>query len=110
MKDCDRFRMKLTDECQMLGLESERIFNTVLELIFYQEANDPYLKSDDRIGIMYSRPVKVAKLLKKIKKLNMISNFYKIKQDISGQSKLRSFFKKVYLRKTERTITNPLII
>lgn len=47
----------------------------------------------------FSRPVKMSKLLKKIKKLNTISSAYKIKNDISIQNKYRSVFKKVYLRK-----------
>lgn len=56
-------------------------------MIFDQEANDPYLKSDERVGMHFSRPVKVSKLLKKIKKLNTISNNYKIKNDIAGINK-----------------------
>lgn len=58
----------------------------------------------------FSRPVKMSKLLKKIKKLNTISSAYKIKNDISIQNKYRSVFKKVYLRKNQKTINNPLII
>jgi len=58
----------------------------------------------------YSRPVKVSKLLKKIKKLNTISNFYKIKHDIAAQNKYRSVFKKIYLKKNERCINNPTVI
>lgn len=58
----------------------------------------------------FSRPVKMSKLLKKIKKMNTISCFYKIRQDIASQNKYRSTFKKVFLKKSEKCIHNPLII
>ena len=58
----------------------------------------------------YSRPVKMSKLLKKIKKLNTISSFYKIKHDIAAQNKNRSVFKKIYLKKTERCTNNQMVI
>lgn len=41
----------------------------------------------------------MGKLLKKIKKMNTISSYYKIKQDIASQNKFRSAFKKVFLKK-----------
>lgn len=58
----------------------------------------------------FSRPVKMGKLLKKIKKLNTIACYYKIKQDLTAQNKYRSLFKKVYVRKTEKAYHNPFII
>ena len=102
--------MKITDECQKIGEETEKIFNTVLELIFDQEANDPYLKSDEKVGMYFSKPVKVSQLLKKVKKMNAISTHYKLRGDISNQNKYRSLFKKLYLKKTEKTIHNPYVI
>lgn len=54
--------------------------------------------------------MKVGKLLRKIKKLSTISSAYKIKHDIAVMNKYRSVFKKVYLRKQERTIHNKEII
>lgn len=102
--------MKMTDECQKLGEEAEKIFNTIIEVIFDQKANDPYLKSDERVGMYFSRPVKVSKLLKKIKKMNTISTHYKIRQDISSQNRLRSIFKRVFITKRIKTENEPLII
>lgn len=58
----------------------------------------------------FSRPVKMGKLLKKIKKLNTISSFYKIKQDIAVQNKYRSVFKKIFLRKNQKIYNNQMII
>lgn len=58
----------------------------------------------------FSRPVKVGKLLRKIKKLSTISSFYKIKHELGVQNKYRSAFRKIYLRKTEKPINNPFII
>lgn len=39
-----------------------------------------------------------------------MSSYFKIKQDISAQNKLRSVFIKLYLKKTQRTINVPQII
>lgn len=47
----------------------------------------------------FARPVKMAKLLRKIKKMNTISSHYKIKQDTASANKYRSAFKKVFLKK-----------
>ena len=109
-KDNEKFRMKMTDECQKLGEEAEKIFNTVLKIIFNQESNDPFLKSMERVGINYSKTVKLDQLLAKLKKLNAIAPHYKIRQDISNQNKTRSYFKKVYLKKTESTVTTGLVL
>ena len=80
-----------------------------MKVIFDQEANDPFLKSNERVGMNFSRPVKINQLLTKIKKMNAISFQYKIRQDISNQNKYRSAFKKVYLRRYEKSITSPLV-
>lgn len=42
--------------------------------------------------------------------MSTLSQHYKIKQDISAPNKLRSLFKKIYIKKKEKTISNPLII
>ena len=62
------------------------------------------------MGPTYSKPVKVQKLLRKIKKLSMISNHYKIKQELSSISKERSLFKKKYIKHKQRAIHDPLVL
>ena len=99
----------MTDLCHLVGEESERIFNTMLEIIFGREANEPYLKSGVKVNPGFPRYMKLVKLLDKIKSLIATSNFYKIRSDISTAHKNRSYFKKVYLNQEKKLIYNPRV-
>ena len=82
------------------------IFNTMLEIIFGREANEPYLKSAIKVNPGFPRYMKIEKLLDKIKSLIATSNFYKIRSDISSAHKNRSYFKKIFLNTDKKLITN----
>ncbi len=87
------------------------IFNTMLEVIFGREANEPYLKSAIKVNPGFPRYMKVEKLLDKIKSLIATSSFYKIRSDISSAHKNRSHFKKIFLNSADRKfISNPKIV
>lgn len=110
VEDDTKFREVITDLCHIVGEESEMIFNTMLEIIFGREANEPYLKSAIKVNPGFPRYMKVEKLLDKVKSLIATSNFYKIRSDISSAHKNRSFFKKIYLNQDKKLISNPKIM
>jgi hypothetical protein len=110
VEDDQKFREIITDLCQSVGEESEMIFNTMLEIIFGREANEPYLKSAIKVNPGFPRYMKVEKLLDKVKSLIATSNFYKIRSDISSAHKNRSFFKKIFLNQDKKFISNPKIM
>jgi hypothetical protein len=105
-----RLRELLTDLVHGLGEESEMVFNTMLEIILGQEANEPYLKSAIKVSPGFPRYMKVEKLLDKVKSLIATSSFYKIRSDISSAHKNRSYFKKMYLNQDKKMVYNPRVI
>ena len=59
LEDQGKFRETMTDLCHMIGEESEMIFNTMLEIILGQEANEPYLQSAMKVNPGFPRYMKI---------------------------------------------------
>lgn len=94
----------MTDFCQVLGEEAEKIFNTMMEIIYQRESNEPYLKSGIKVNPNFPRYMKVEKLLDKVKSLIATSSYYKIRVDTSSAHKNRSYFKKLYLTNEKKFV------
>ena len=103
-QDEHHFKEVMTDHCQCLGEESEKIFNTMMEIIYQREANQPYMKSGIKVNPNFPRYMKVQKLLDKVKSLIATSSFYKIRVDTSSAHSNRSYFKKLYLPNEKKFI------
>ena len=110
LKDYEKFRMQITNECEKLGEEAEKVFNRIQELIFNEQINDTYHSSDERPGANKGKSLDAQKYYRKLKKLIMIAEKYKIKSELAGSHRLRSHFKKIYLKQSEKPIHNIPVI